>query len=158
MSCGLRTAARQSTRSAASKTTPAGNHLEQAQSPVSRIQSALGNQAMQKFLQDGVLQAKLTVNPPGDQFERDADRVADAVRRMSGAPAGTLQRACSCGGSCDECRPKKMDVRRKPAGSLVRSAKGGLRKAEDVLTSAADASAIRAGIGDEGLRNRSYGI
>ena len=47
-------------------------------------QAALGNQA---FL--GVLQAKLTVNPPGDQYEQEADRVAKAIMTM---PDQQLQR------------------------------------------------------------------
>ena len=57
----------------------------QAQSPLARKQSALGNQAIQRLLRQRVLQAKLTVNQPGDVYEREADRVADAVMRMSDA-------------------------------------------------------------------------
>jgi hypothetical protein len=38
----------------------------------------IGNQAMQRLW----IQAKLTVNQPGDRFEREADRVAEAVMRM----------------------------------------------------------------------------
>jgi hypothetical protein len=68
------------------------------------------------------LQAKLTVNQAGDQYEQEADRVAEQVMRMpdSGlrtpaiAPAAQkLQRKCACGGSgdsggsCSECAEKK---------------------------------------------------
>jgi hypothetical protein len=66
------------------------------------------------------VQAKLTVNQPGDPYEQEADRVADQVMRMPdsnvavAAPAfsGALrrhQRQCACGGSggnggmCAEC-------------------------------------------------------
>lgn len=43
------------------------------------------------------VQPKLTVNQPGDQYEQEADRVADRVMRM---PAGeALQRMCS---ACEE--------------------------------------------------------
>jgi hypothetical protein len=45
-------------------------------------QQALGNQAMQRLLRSGVVQAKLTVSPPGDPYEQEADRVAEAVMRM----------------------------------------------------------------------------
>src|SRR5688572_3425847 len=45
-------------------------------------QQTLGNQAMQHLLHTGVIQAKLAVNKPGDQYEREAERVADAVMRM----------------------------------------------------------------------------
>lgn len=47
-----------------------------------RVYSQVGNQAAQRLLQDGVIQAKLTVNQPGDRFEQEADWVADAVMRM----------------------------------------------------------------------------
>src|SRR3954452_7085790 len=51
----------------------------------------------------------LAINTPGDAYEREADRIADAV--VSGAPAPAsvrglspaLQR-CACGGSCPACR------------------------------------------------------
>ena len=38
--------------------------------------------AAQRLLRDGVIQANLTINRPGDRFEQEADRVADAVMRM----------------------------------------------------------------------------
>jgi hypothetical protein len=47
------------------------------------------------------LQAKLTVNTPGDIYEQEADRVADQVTNM---PEPQLQRACACGGGCPNCR------------------------------------------------------
>ena len=67
------------------------------------------------------IQAKLTVNRPGDSFEREADRVADAVMRMSSPGADSLQRKCACGGSeakCESC-DKERDgaLQRKAAGS-----------------------------------------
>ncbi|MFC2077581.1 DUF4157 domain-containing protein [Candidatus Bipolaricaulota bacterium] len=42
----------------------------------------LGNQALQRWLLKSGTQAKLTVNEPGDRFEREADRIADTVLRM----------------------------------------------------------------------------
>lgn len=42
----------------------------------------MGNQAAQRLLREGVIQAKLTVNQPGDRFEQEADRAADAVMHM----------------------------------------------------------------------------
>ena len=44
------------------------------------------------------IQTKLTINESGDQYEQEADRVADNVMRM---PESTLQvqRKCGCGGS-----------------------------------------------------------
>ncbi len=46
------------------------------------------------------IQAKLTVNAPGDTYEREADRIADHVMSTAGPQ---LQRACPCGGGCPRC-------------------------------------------------------
>jgi hypothetical protein len=54
-------------------------------SPVDRIlflQRTIGNQAVQRLIKSGTLQAKLRIGQPGDVYEREADRVADAVMRM----------------------------------------------------------------------------
>src|SRR5688572_3530223 len=54
------------------------------------------------------LQAKPTVNEPGDHHEQEADRVAERVMRMPDSNL-RLQRKCGCGGStapsgsCAEC-------------------------------------------------------
>ncbi len=66
------------------------------------------------------LQKKLTVNTPGDQYEQEADRVAEQVMRM---PEPQVQRQCACGkssteGECSECKKKKQDA----TGSLQRVA------------------------------------
>jgi hypothetical protein len=46
------------------------------------------------------LQAKLMINTPGDQYEQEADHVAEQVMRM---PEPQVQRQCACGGTCGEC-------------------------------------------------------
>jgi len=53
------------------------------------LQSTLGNQAVQRLLKAGVLQAKLSVGQPGDIAEQEADRVAHKVMTM---PDPGLQR------------------------------------------------------------------
>jgi hypothetical protein len=76
----------------------------------------LGNQTLQRLLRSGAVQAKLTVNQPGDRYEKEADRVAESVMRMpdpTGPPTSTaaspqVQRACAaCAGggpeTCAEC-------------------------------------------------------
>lgn len=50
------------------------------------------------------LQAKLEINKPGDEYEREADRVAEQMMRM---PAPQIQRACPCGGGCPRCQTEK---------------------------------------------------
>ena len=94
---------------------------------------AISNHAMQRALKSHVLQAKLTVNQPGDIYEQEADRVAEQVMRMPDPGAHTspmfgavpgVQRKCSCGGSCDNCKAEKSDeepgrVQMKPSGAGV---------------------------------------
>jgi hypothetical protein len=46
---------------------------------VLQLQRAYGNGYVQRLLDSMALQAKLTVNAPGDVYEQEADRVADAV-------------------------------------------------------------------------------
>jgi len=46
------------------------------------LQRTIGNQAVQRLIKSGTLQAKLKIGQPGDKYEQEADRVADAVMRM----------------------------------------------------------------------------
>ena len=46
------------------------------------LQRTIGNQAVQRLIISGTLQAKLKIGQPGDVYEQEADRVADAVMRM----------------------------------------------------------------------------
>jgi hypothetical protein len=50
--------------------------------PLLDRQRTLGNQAVQRLLLTGTLQAKLRVGRPNDAYEQEADRVADTVMRM----------------------------------------------------------------------------
>jgi hypothetical protein len=64
------------------------------------------------------LQAKLTINQPGDAYEQEADQVAAQVMRMDD-PVASGARRCACGGIADEsgecvaCRAKRLGVQRK---------------------------------------------
>jgi len=53
------------------------------------LQKTYGNQYVQRLAESLNVQAKLTVGSPDDEYERQADRVADAVTR---APASSVQR------------------------------------------------------------------
>ncbi|HEX8693832.1 MAG TPA: DUF4157 domain-containing protein [Longimicrobium sp.] len=70
-------------------------------------------------------QAKLTVNTPGDPYEKEADRVAGQVMRM---PEPRVQRACACGGGteeeCEECRARGTVVQRRVAEEGAPHAEG----------------------------------
>jgi len=46
------------------------------------LQRTIGNLAVQQLIKSGTLQAKLRIGQPGDKYEQEADRVADAVMQM----------------------------------------------------------------------------
>jgi len=85
----------------------------------------MGNQAAQRLLGDRAIQAKFTVNEPGDRFEQEADRVAEQVMRMTDVrSAGTItvagrsapssiRRRCSKCSSEIEGRSEGAQVQRK---------------------------------------------
>lgn len=56
------------------------------------------------------IQTKLKISSPGDQYEQEADQLADQVMRM---PAPQLQRACACGGGCAGCRADDTSIQLK---------------------------------------------
>jgi len=61
------------------------NNSPPKNSPIDRViffQRTIGNQAVQKLISREALQAKLRIGRPGDVYEQEADRVADAVLRM----------------------------------------------------------------------------
>ena len=43
------------------------------------LQRTAGNQAVQRLIKSGALQAKLSIGQPGDVYEQEVDRVADEV-------------------------------------------------------------------------------
>ena len=81
------------------------------------LQQFVGNRATQGLLSAGLLQAKLRIGPTGDSFEREADRMADAVLRMPkpGAGGNATQVAQVRSGNvqrvCFEC---EEELRRQP--------------------------------------------
>ena len=67
-----------------------------ARHPVLALAEAAGNGGLQRLLQAGKLQPKLSLSQPGDASEREADLVADRVMRMAEPSGGSLiQRMCS---------------------------------------------------------------
>ena len=73
-------------------------------SAVSRLQRDVGNRGLHRLLQTGVIQAKLTVGPADDEYEREADRVADEVMRMPDPSGDVVQRApVQIERMCPEC-------------------------------------------------------
>jgi outer membrane protein OmpA-like peptidoglycan-associated protein len=108
-----------------------GRQIAQPENQLMRLLTASGNQGMLKLVSGGILQRKLTINQPGDAFEQEADRMADAVMRMpdraltpesveQGGVGSRLQR-CTCGTSAaagDECEGcKAMRLQRSPSSA-----------------------------------------
>ena len=58
---------------------------------------------MNRLVQSAVVQAKLTIGPADDEYEREADRVADEVMRMPAAPPTALRAARIVQRKCHEC-------------------------------------------------------
>src|SRR5262245_32817638 len=89
--------------------------------PLIRLQQGLGNQAVGRLIQ-----AKLNINQPGDEYEQEGDRIADTVMRMP-APDGhslaiTPLTARQAQRKCAECEEEKEDegaLQRKESGSSV---------------------------------------
>ena len=88
--------------------------LDHREHPALHLQRTIGNQAMLRVLRTAVptppsapaIQTKLAINQPGDEYEQEADRVAEQVMRM---PEPQLQRACACGGTCHKCQTERPD-------------------------------------------------
>jgi hypothetical protein len=49
---------------------------------------------------------KLAINKPGDEYEQEAERVAEQVMRM---PESRVQRTCACNGECPKCQMEKLN-------------------------------------------------
>lgn len=81
-----------------------------------QLQRSVGNQAMMRILKPIFLQTKLAISTPGDQYEQEADRIAEQVTRMPlphatprSNPTAALQRKCACGGTCDACQTQSQE-------------------------------------------------
>jgi hypothetical protein len=89
-------------------------------SPVDRIlflQRNIGNQAVQRLIKSGTIQAKLRIGPPGDVYEQEADRVAEQVMRMP-EPGAKERKNCSrqttsIQRKCPKCKEDE-EIQRKP--------------------------------------------
>jgi hypothetical protein len=55
---------------------------------VFNLHKTIGNQAVQRLFESGIIRAKLKIGQPNDRYEQEADRVADQVMRM---PEQTVQ-------------------------------------------------------------------
>ncbi|MDQ3773307.1 MAG: DUF4157 domain-containing protein [Pseudomonadota bacterium] len=84
-----------------------------ARAGIDHLQRALGNRGMYQLLRSGAIQAKLAVGPADDEYEREADRVADTVMRMSDPTASIRQSAAMKIQRI--CPESEAELRRQPA-------------------------------------------
>jgi rubredoxin len=80
-----------------------------------QLQRTAGNQAVQRLIKSGALQAKLKVGQPNDIYEQEADRVAEQVMRMPEPQASNETKAPKRNTDnpiqrkCPECKLKKEE-------------------------------------------------
>ncbi|HWQ48747.1 MAG TPA: DUF4157 domain-containing protein [Methanosarcina sp.] len=84
-------------------------------------QITAGNQAVQRLIKSGALQAKLKISQPNDIYEQEADRVSEKVMRM---PDPEIQKKQKCplrnDALCKEDKIDEITVMRKEAGAQIR--------------------------------------
>src|SRR5262245_32174486 len=83
--------------------------------PTDRFPNAAGQIPMRPAAA-GAIETRPAISTPGDAFEQEADRLADAVTRL---PGPQIQRACPCGGGCPKCRTGQPDLARRSRGSTL---------------------------------------
>jgi hypothetical protein len=93
------------------RTTPAAQAPVALRPAVGRARAFAGNRTIHRLLNSPAIQPKLTVGPVDDEYEREADRVADRVMRMPDpppAPKGNhIQRACK---HCEEEKARRVPL------------------------------------------------
>ena len=93
---------------------PNENHSKSIDSPAEQIlqmQQTLGNHAVQRLIESGVIQAKLKIGRPNDKYEQEADHIAERVIRM---PEPQLQRQSGC----PDC-PDREEIQTKPLDDQI---------------------------------------
>jgi hypothetical protein len=111
LDCGLGEGARLAPRSGAA----------QLRRKVAGLHRTVGNQAVLRMLSrpTPAIQTKLTVNQPGDQYEQEADRVAEQVMRMPASAAtpnlhSPLREEIGLQRKCAECHKEEKLQRKCP--------------------------------------------
>jgi hypothetical protein len=72
---------------------------------------------MQRLLRSGAIQMKLTVNKPGDEYEQEADRVAETVMRLPDSAiedVGTAATMPAIQRKCTECEEEEVQRKERP--------------------------------------------
>jgi len=114
------TAQRQRANPKRSASHPGSRVTSSAAQPILRLQRAVGNRAISRVLQSRTIQPKLTVRHPDDEYEREADRVADQVMRMPQPTVSVAAQSASLKSQsvCAEC---DNNLQPKPSMTLPRA-------------------------------------
>jgi hypothetical protein len=84
-------------------------------SDIARLSQIVGNRTVHQVLRSHGVQPKVAVGPADDEYEREADRVADSVMRMPDPAAAPVQRTpVSVQRKCAACEEEEK-VQRTPA-------------------------------------------
>lgn len=96
---------------------------------ITDLQRMLGNQGLQRMLAQRKIQAKLTVGAADDQYEREADRVAQEV--MSAPATEAVQRESEGSEFEDEdIQMKRVDIQRESEGGEAEEEELMLKRAD----------------------------
>src|SRR5262245_25402689 len=89
------------------------------------VQQSAGNLAIQRALQSGAIQAKLSISQLGDPSEEEADRVAERVVSSASVPAVQQKcAACAPGAPCPKC--EEETIQRKASSGHSPEASAGI--------------------------------
>jgi len=96
---------------AAKQSAGAQKRVAQAAGPArdgcSHLQHQIGNRAMGRLLASQGIQAKLVVSPAGDQWEAEADRVADMLAPAKPVSARSFTSQAFVQRKCPECESEE---------------------------------------------------
>src|SRR5687768_11243463 len=78
--------------------------LSRLRAPTHDLQKTIGNSATTRLFNGAFLQPRLAISDPGDEYEREADQLADQVMRMThptpvplvNGQSSMVQRKCAC--------------------------------------------------------------
>src|SRR5579863_5788611 len=143
--------------------------------PVLSLQSALGNQSVLRLMRaraagnregDGragaaltglnpvpAIQAKLAINQPGDEFEREADHISGQVMRMP----EPRHAPCGCGGTCAKCRGGGSDAKHSIQAKRLPAGGTGAAVAPPIVHQVLDSSGQPLDPGTRGFMEQRFG-
>jgi uncharacterized protein DUF4157 len=91
--------------------------------PCDGVQQNAGNLAVQRLFKSGSLQAKLSISQPDDPYERQADRIANAITSTAEPMLARKCAACeSTGSSCASCAAEPEETIQRKAESSASTA------------------------------------